>query len=161
MNDPNSNPIPPGDPATEETRGQPGPAPAGYDDWRAQRRAERWARRDARWHGRAGRHTGWFAGVVLILLGLLFLLEQLNVPFLFNWWALFILIPAFWAFMRAWDLYQQGKQFTRRVTSSLVLGLLLTAMTVVFLLNVGGGFIWPVLLILGGLALLTTALVPE
>jgi hypothetical protein len=165
MNDSSSNPNPvppPNPPPGQSTPGGSNTPPSGgSSDWREQRRAERWARREARWQRRAGRHTGWFAGVILIILGLIFLLEQMNIPFLENWWALFILIPAFWAFIAAWDNYKEAGRMTRRATGGLVGGLFLTALTLVFLLILGGGFLWPALLILGGLALLLTAFLPE
>ena len=137
------------------------PPPAGTQDWRAQRRSERWARREARWQRRAGRHTGWIGGVFLILLGVIFLLQQMGIPFLANWWALLILIPAFWAYVAAWDSYQDGKRLTRRAAASLSVGILLTILALLFLLNVYSSFVWPALLIVGGLALVGSALVPE
>ena len=164
MNDQSSNPnqIPPPTPPPEQPAGGVSETPpTSSGDWREQRRAGRWARREARWRGRTGHHTGLFAGIVLIVLGVLFLLQQLNIPFLYNWWALFILIPAFWAFVAAWDRYQDAGRMTRRATGGLVAGLLLTALALIFLLNLGGSFVWPALLILGGLALLLTALLPE
>jgi len=159
MNEQNPNPIPSPNPPPDQTSGGAAgnPPPAVNQDWREQRRAERWARRQRR----AGRHTGWFAGIILILLGVIFLLQQLNVLFFFNWWAVFILIPAFWAFVAAWDNYQDASRMTRRATGALIVGLLLTALALIFLFNVGGGFVWPILLMAGGLALLVTALLPE
>jgi hypothetical protein len=165
MNDQSSNPnpVPPPNPPPGQSTSGGGntPPPGGYSDWREQRRAERMARREARWQRHAGRHTGWFAGVILIILGVIFLLQQLNIPFLANWWALFILLPALWLFMAAWDSYQEAGHMTRRATGALVGGLFLTVLALVFLLNLGGGFLWPVLLIVGGAALLLTALLPE
>ena len=160
--DPNQIPsanVPPDAPSNPGAAGNP--PPAGYQDWRDQRRAERWARREARWQRRAGRHTGWFAGVLLILLGVIFLLQQMRIPFFANWWALFILIPAFWAYVAAWDSYQDGKRLTRRSAGSLTVGLLLTVLAFIFLLDLASGFFWPALLIVGGLALVGSALVPE
>jgi len=166
MNDqnPNPNPTPSTNVPPEATPapGAPGnPPPASYHDWREQRRAERWARRERRWQRHAGRHTGWFAGVLLILLGVILLLEQMKIPFFANWWALFILIPAFWAFIAAWDSYQDASRLTRRAAGSLTVGILLTILALIFLLNLAAGIFWPALLIVGGLALLGTALLPE
>jgi hypothetical protein len=47
--------------------------PPAYHDWREQRRAERWARREARWQRPAGRPYGWIGGAIHLdpcLLGL-------------------------------------------------------------------------------------------
>ncbi len=137
------------------------PPSSSYHDWREQRRAERWARREARWQRHAGRHTGWFAGVLLIVLGAILLLEQMNIPFFANWWALFILIPAFWAFIAAWDAWQDNSRLTRRVAGALIVGFLLTILALIFLFNLATGFFWPALLIVGGLALVGTALLPQ
>ena len=138
---------------------QPGtPAPT---DWRAQRDAERMARREQRWQRRGSRRHGWIWGIILVLLGVALLLENLGFRTLENWWALFILIPAFWAYVGAWDIYQDNSRLTRRAASSLTVGILLTIAAFVFLLNVAIGVYWPVLLIAGGLALLMTGLIPE
>jgi hypothetical protein len=139
----------------------PNTPPPVYHDWREQRRAERIARREARWQRRAGRPYGWIGGAILILLGVVFLLQNLGIPFLMNWWALFILIPAFWSYVAAWNLYQDYGRMTRGVTGSLTAGILLTVLSLVFLLNLAIGLFWPALLIVGGLALLATGLMPE
>jgi uncharacterized membrane protein len=161
MNNQNPNPNPTTGPGILPADVPGNPSPASNTDWRDQRRAERWARREARWQRRAGRHTGWFGGVLLVMLGVILLLEQLKIPFLAKWWALFILIPAFWAYIAAWDNYKDNNRFTRLAASSLVVGILLTILTLIFLFNLAGGFFWPVLLIVGGLALLGTALLPR
>jgi uncharacterized integral membrane protein len=148
MND--QNPIP----STSTT-------PPTDQDWREQRRAARWARREARWQRRAGRHYGWIGGAILILLGLVFLLQNIGISFLENWWALFILIPAFWAYVAAWDTYKDNGHMTRAAAGSLIVGILLTILSLVFLLNLAVGLFSPVLLIVGGLALLSTALWPR
>jgi hypothetical protein len=150
MNDQTQNPVP----------GSNAPSPV-YQDWREQRRAERLARREARWQRRAGRSFGWIGGAILILLGVVLLLQNLGVPFLANWWALFILIPAFWAFVAAWDSYQDHGRLTRGGAGALAGGILLTILALIFLINLNLGLFWPVLLIVGGLVLLVTVLLPE
>jgi len=129
-------------------------------DWREQRRAERWARREARWHRRAGHPPGWIGGAILILLGVVFLLQNMGIPFLANWWALFILIPAFWAFVAAWESYRNNGRLTRGGAGSLAGGALLAILALAFLLNLNVGLFWSLLLIAGGLVLLGTALLP-
>jgi hypothetical protein len=90
-----------------------------------------------------------------------FLLQNMGIPFLANWWALFILIPAFWAFVAAWESYRDNGRLTRGGAGSLAGGGLLTILALAFLLNLNVGLFWPVLLIVGGLVLLGTALLPE
>lgn len=170
MNNQNQEPIPSPDPPESPPPTPPsGPAnpppgapastpPPVYGDWREQRRAERQARREARMQRHAGRPYGWIGGAILILLGVVFLLQNMGVLFPANWWALFILIPAFWAYSAAWDAYQDNSRLTRGGASSLTVGVLLTLLSLVFLLNLDIGLFWPVLLIIGGLVLLGTTL---
>jgi hypothetical protein len=88
-------------------------------------------------------------------------MQNLGLPFFTNWWALFILIPAFWAYVVAWDIYEENHRLTRRAASSLIVGIMLTILALIFLFNLTVGIFWPALLILSGLALLGSALFPE
>jgi hypothetical protein len=148
MSDQNPNPNPNSPPPT-------------YHDWREQRHAERMARHEARWQRHAGRPYGWIGGAFLILLGVIILLQNMGIRFLANWWALFILIPAFWAFVGAWNIYQDNRRITQGVVSSLTIGILLTILALSFLLNLAFGLFWPVLLIVGGLVLLLAGFFPR
>jgi hypothetical protein len=165
MNNPNQEPAPNQNPPQPTSGSQPsgnqGSTPPVYRDWREQRRAERWARREARLQRHAGRPYGWIGGAILILLGVTFLLQNMGIPFLMNWWALFILIPAFWSFIAARDIYQDSGKLTSGGAASLTVGILLTILAFVFLLNLNLGLYWPVLLIVGGIVLLATAFIPR
>jgi len=154
MNDQDQNPTTPPPPNAAA------PQPV-YRDWREQRRAEHMARHEAHWQARTGWHSGWIAGVILILLGVAFLFEDLGLRFLTNWWALFILIPAFWSFVSAWEIQQRNNRLTRAAAGSLTMGIIFTLICFVFLFNVAADIFWPVLLIAGGLALLGTYCLPE
>jgi len=165
MNEQNQEPIHDPDAPDTSPKSQPSGAPAStpppvYGDWHEQRQAERQARREARRQRHAGRPYGWIGGAILILLGVVFLLQNLNIPFLANWWALFILLPAFGAFVAAWESYRNNGRLTRGGAGSLAGGVLLTILALVFLTNLDLGPFWPVLLIAGGLILLGTALLP-
>jgi cation transport ATPase len=160
----NQNPIP----DQNQPNNPPPEPPPSYHEWHEQRRADRWAhhearlaQREARWQRRGWRHTGRFFGALLILLGVALLMQNLGIPFFTNWWALFILIPAFWAFVAGWDIYHENQRLTRRAASSLIVGILLTILALVFLLNLAAGLLWPAVLIVGGLALVGSALFPE
>jgi len=131
------------------------------EQWRAERRAlreqwraERRAWRAERWQGRRWYPASVFVGVFLILLGGAFFLQNVGLPLLVNWWALFILMPAFGAFVAAWNEYLEDGKLTRRVIGALTIGILLTIVALIFLLNLAIGVFWPVLLIAGGLALM-------
>jgi hypothetical protein len=142
-------------PVTPDTQpDSPTETPPEYTDPRAARRAER---RRARASRRGG---GWIAGVVLILLGLVFLLQNFGRFSFENWWAVFILIPALGSFASAWNTYQDSGGFTAAVRGPLVGGLILTTIALIFLFNISFGIYWPVLLILGGLLILATVLIP-
>lgn len=115
--------------------------------------------------GRESGHTpeavrggAWIGGVILIALGLVFLAQNFGLPMPTNWWALFILIPAFAAFAGAWSIYQRnGNHLTRAVTGAIVSGLILASISIVFLLGYDLGKFWPVILVLIGLGFLTGA----
>ncbi len=129
-----------------------------YQSWHEYRRAERWAHREARRQRHDGHLFGLIGGVFLTLLGAIFLLEYMGIPFMANWWALFIFIPTFWTYAAAWDNYKNHDQLTRGGAGSLTVGILLTILAFVFLFNLDTGLVWPVLLIVGGLVLLGMAL---
>ena len=129
-------------------------------DQRDQRQADRRVRLQDRIERRGRRHFGWLWGGVLIVLGAELLLENMGFAFADNWWALFILIPAFTSFAAAWDQYQDQRRLTRGAAGSLVSGLLFTILALVFFFSIDFGILWPALLILAGLALLSVGLVP-
>jgi hypothetical protein len=147
--------------APSGTNTQPGTPPSTYRDWREQRRAERWARREARWRSHGGSAYGWIGGAILIFLGVIFLLENLHIAFLQNWWALFIMIPALGAYAGAWNLYRVSGKFTQGVAGSLTGALLLTGLSLIFLFNLAIGLFWPLFLIAGGTLLLAAAFWPR
>lgn len=108
------------------------------------------------WHH--GRRGPWFPGVILILIGGLFLLRNLTGYELENWWALFILFPALGNFWGAYESYRQAGSFNRSARSQVFWGLFFTLLSASFLLGIDFGVIWPVFLILGGLGMLLGAL---
>ena len=99
----------------------------------------------------------WVAGLVLILLGGMFLLRNtgtFDLP-LRNWWALFILIPAIGAFDSALRTYRNaGNQLTAPARSSLLVGTVLAFVTIMFLFDVSWMFFGPILIILVGIAII-------
>lgn len=111
--------------------------------------------REERREGKSG--GAWIWGVVLILMGALFLFQNIgkfNFPF-YNWWALFILIPALGALSDAYRKYREsGNQVTRSVRNSLFGGIILLIVTVTLLFNLSWTYLGPALIILVGLGLL-------
>ena len=131
-------------------------------DWRTLRREERANRRAERRERRSSSSFGWMGGAVLVIVGIVYLIQNFaGTPVLFNWWALFILIPAVGAFSSAWDQYQKHGNLTNGAIGSLIGGLVLTMIAATFLFGLSFGNIGPIILILAGVALLITALVPR
>lgn len=117
-------------------------------------------RRESRRQHRAERFAnpsrGWMAGVILIIIGVIFLLQNtgINIP-LKNWWALFILIPAVGALGNALRMYQSAdNQLTAAARGSLFGGLVLLLITAIFLFNLSWTLFGPVILILVGIGIL-------
>ena len=123
--------------------------------------ADRYEARRQRREARRATGRSWIAGLVLILLGAAFLLRNtgiFNFP-LKNWWALFILIPAIGAFDSALRLYRSAdNQLTAPARGSLLVGLVLTFITISFLFNLNLAVFGPVIIILIGIVLLAGTL---
>ncbi len=107
---------------------------------------------------RPRRHGSWILAVVIVVVGVVLLIKNtgwLGEDWDFgNWWALFILIPAFGSFANAWNSYFTGeRRFNANVARSIMFGLLLLAITVIFLLKLDWGKVWPVLVIIIGVGM--------
>lgn len=135
--------------------------PATVVDSRDVRRAEREARHEERRAQRGSNSSAWVGGVILILLGVIFLLQSMRGFYLNNWWALFILIPAFGSFADAWNRYRQDGRLSRRVRGGLISGCVFLLITTAFLFNWNWGLVLPVLLIIWGITLLLNSLLPD
>jgi hypothetical protein len=101
--------------------------------------------------------TAWVPGVILIGLGVVFLFSNLTGFELHNWWALFILIPAFASFGKALEAMRREGEMTREVWGALSGGAILLLIAGAFLFNLNWGLIWPIFLIIGGLGMLLGA----
>ena len=132
--------------------------PAAEQDWRDMRHSEREARREERRARRGSNSTAWVGGVILIVLGVILLLQSVRGFYLNNWWALFILIPAFGALADAWNRYRQDGRLNRRVRGALITGGVFLLITATFLFNWNWGIVLPVLLIVWGVTLLLNSL---
>lgn len=103
---------------------------------------------------RSGNTTG---GLILIGIGAFFLLSQVSGIFIHNWWALFIMIPAFHNLNEAWQSYQENGRLVNHARHSLMGGLFLSMVAAFFLLNVSWSLFWPIALILAGVGALLNA----
>ncbi|MBI5034032.1 MAG: hypothetical protein HZB51_26215 [Chloroflexi bacterium] len=120
--------------------------------WREQRRVARQDRRALRLGSRGGTGLG---GIILILLGAVFLLQNMGAVIFGNWWALFILLPAVGAFSAAWRSFSRGNgQVSGTTISSFIVGVVFTALTLALFFSFDLTWLGPTALILIGMALL-------
>ncbi len=98
--------------------------------------------------------TSWIVGVVLILLGAAFLLENSGyVVFTGNWWAVFIYLAAIASFANAWRSYHATGRFGATATGSLTWGLVFTVVATIFFFNLLWDLWWPVILVAVGVGI--------
>ncbi len=89
------------------------------------------------------------SGVTFIIIGILFLLSNYDIISLGSrWWALFFLIPISFLAQDIWRM--RGKP----LGGSFIGALTLTVIMLIFLLRLHWGVVWPVFIIIGGLAIL-------
>jgi len=121
------------------------------------------ARRQRREERRELGGSTWIAGVILVVLGGIFLVRNtgiLNFSFT-NWWALFILIPALGSLDKAFRAYRNaGNQLTTLARNSFFVGLFLTFLCASFLFSFNWSLFGPILLILLGAGVLVKAMIP-
>lgn len=106
-------------------------------------------------------NPGWVVGLIVVLVGVVMLLNNFGSLHLNNWWALFILIPAIGSFTTAYNFYRHQGRFSASVRGSLIGGVVLTFITIVFLFSLDFGQMWPVFLIVAGVAILLNGILPD
>jgi len=100
---------------------------------------------------RGSLRNSWIMGVILIIMGGIFLLRSYTSLEMNNWWALFLLIPAVGFFAAAWRRFRAGGEFRKRgFARQIIFGLLFMSLSITFFLELGWKFILPVLLLLLG-----------
>ena len=104
---------------------------------------------------RPRRQNGWLGGLVILLVGCLFLLQNFGVIQLVtihNWWALLLLIPAIGAFSAAAGMFwYNGGKLDRKVLGAAYGGMYPLVIAILFLLGADWGKWWPILVIMVGL----------
>jgi hypothetical protein len=108
---------------------------------------------DERRQGHHGHGWGgpWIGGVILIVLGVIFLLQNFGWQLPKNWWAAFILIPAAGSLMAARRNYEaNGGQWTGAVVGPGIAGIVFVVMAVALFMGLEWGLFWPIILILIG-----------
>jgi hypothetical protein len=102
------------------------------------------------------RPSGLILGGILVLIGVIFLLQNVTDWDLgnWNWWALFILIPAVGSLANAWRIYQAQGRLTAKARGPLVGGFALLLVTTILLFDLDWGTMWPLFLIIVGVGAL-------
>lgn len=95
-----------------------------------------------------------FLGLLLVVIGFLFLMEQIGNFSFQNWWALFILIPAFGSFSTAWYAFRRNSRVNEGVRAGLGGGLIIFTVAVMFLFNLDWRVWWPLMILVPGLVVL-------
>ena len=104
------------------------------------------------------RQPAWIVGGALTLVGVVFLLRTVTGVELHNWWALFILIPAIGSLATAWQMFvRNGRRFTAASRGPLIGGLVLLAISAIFLFSIDWAIAWPFILIIAGAGVLLSA----
>lgn len=93
-------------------------------------------------------------GLVIVIIGFVFLLRNLGVPLPFiglhNWWALFILAAAVPMLVQAADRYRRAGRVDRLVLHALLSAAAVILVAVMFLLDLDWAKWWPLFVIYGG-----------
>jgi hypothetical protein len=98
-----------------------------------------------------GDKSSWMIGVILVLLGIAFLLQNAGVVSAdSNWWAIFIYLAAFASFANVWQSYRAKGGFTKHATGSLIWGFVLTVIATILLFALSWDLWWPAILIAVG-----------
>ena len=107
-----------------------------------------------------GDHGGraWVPGLILIGIGAYFLLRNFTDFELHNWWALFILIPAFGSLGKFMSDYRRTGRIGGEARGALIGGLIMLFVAAIFLFGLNWGTVWPVFLIIAGLGALLSGL---
>ncbi len=146
MTDPNTS-------STGPTTDSGGPNYSG--DWRAQRRAERDARRAGR-HQMMGRSWNGLpiGGLVIIAIGVIFLLGNFGFHLPPHWWAVILLVPAVGLLVTAIRFFRVDNTFSGRAMGPAIGGVLLLAMALAIFFGLNWGLFWPIVLIAVGAAII-------
>lgn len=110
--------------------------------------------RDSRLRRRRHPVGGFTWGSILVTLGIIFLLQNLHLMSEhFNWWALFILVPALISLTSAFTAFQgSGWRINAAAGSGLGGGLVILTVALMFLFDLNWSVWWPLMLIVPGFA---------
>jgi len=104
--------------------------------------------------GSKSRISGIWWGAGLVFVGIIFLLQNIGaLNQHFNWWAIFIFIPALSAFSGAGIAYERSGRIDAAVRSAVGGGLIILTVALMFLINLNWGLWWPLMVIMPGFAI--------
>lgn len=94
-------------------------------------------------------------GIIILIVGVIFLANNFGFHLPANWWAVFVLVPAVAALVTAIRFYRVDKAMSARVMGSATGGVLMLAIALALFFGVNWGMFWPVILIIigGGIVL--------
>ncbi|MEN4011524.1 MAG: hypothetical protein AB1453_02560 [Chloroflexota bacterium] len=102
----------------------------------------------------ARKGSAWW-GLILIFAGAIIFAQQAGwLGPRYNWWALFILIPAFGSLTGAFYAFQHTGKFNAAVRSGLGSGLIVLTVAFIFLFGLDWSRYWPLMVIVPGFAIL-------
>jgi hypothetical protein len=104
-----------------------------------------------------GSSFGWVSGLILIVLGVVFMLQSAGIM-VGNWWTIFIFIPALVSFYNAFRAWRKDGRFSAAASGSLTGGLLLSTVGTILALGLDWSKAWPAILIAIGLGLILGSL---
>lgn len=107
---------------------------------------------------RGGSRRSVVPGLVLIGIGVVFLLNNFTDFHLDNWWALFILIPAFGSLGNFIRTYRNEGRINGEARGSLIGSMILFFIAAVFLFSWNWGVVWPFFLIIAGVGALLSGM---
>jgi hypothetical protein len=105
-----------------------------------------------------GWNMAWIPGLVLMGLGGIFLLNNFTDFQLDNWWALFLLFPAFACLGNFFRATRADGRLSHAARGPLMGSLVLFFLSAIFLFELDWGMVWPVFLIIGGVGALLSGL---
>lgn len=103
---------------------------------------------------KGGRKNGVAWGLIFILGGLILFAQQLGwLGPRYNWWALFILVPALASLGGALSAWQATGRFNAAARSGLGGGIVLLTLAMIFLLGLDWSIWWPLMVLAGGFSI--------
>lgn len=102
---------------------------------------------------RVGRGGAWW-GLILIFVGLIIFAQRAGwLGPQYNWWALFIFIPAIATLSGAFYAYQSSGKFNAAVRSSLGSAVVIFTVAFIFLIGLDWSRWWPLMVLAGGFSI--------